>query len=210
MEENKGLVQRTYFQEIFDKMYEGAIEEIEADYKRREKEVKNRSNYADFLNISESALKKLLGKKKENKSVFSIITILSLCDSLNIPIKFNYEIGLHTGQYENKGTESERRNINSDRYKRKLIPAEEIIRKYKDHGPTFTTYEPKVVTIGVPLLNGETDWHTIDCDKDDDELVKAALEYEKAINEMISYGKEHGFMYDSIDDFLNKNDNKDN
>lgn len=148
MKKDVKLQNRQYFLDIFDKLFDAIVDEICADYyyRKENNEINNQADYAELLNISKSAVKKLLAKNVNKKYTLNIVNLLVICDKLNIPINFNYQIGLHRCTYYNKGMYNERRNAESDKYtlnSDNFETKEEIIEKYKDCGPTFSNYEEK-------------------------------------------------------------------
>lgn len=143
------LENRQYFEKIFNKLFKDMQDEIKADYKyrknKKDSQIKNQGDYAKLLNISESSIKKIMGVNVKNKSILNIIDLLTICDKLNVPIKFDYQIGLHTCSYENRGMDNIRRNVSTGKYTldpKCFTSKKEMLKKYIDYGPTFADYMP--------------------------------------------------------------------
>ena len=181
-EQLKELKDTDYLDQIYDHILRSAISEIKAYHKANKKFFKTREDFADYIEATDSMIQKLLAKKIRPKNIASIKTLLKICDKLEIPIKIEYEIGLHSCYYTSKNYNTSKRNIHSGRYDVKKLSVEEIKRRTSNGEPYFHDYEPKEIhmSLGNHYFNYKLD------EIEDEEKLKRLLEYEKTLNKFIS------------------------
>ena len=182
VEKLKDELQDTNFlDQIYEHILKSAIAEIKAYHRANKKFFKNREEFAEYVGATDSMIQKILAKKIKQKSIASIETLLKLCDKIGIPIKIDYEIGLHTCYYQSKGYINNKRNIHSNRYEAKKLSVSEIKRRVKNGEPRFLEYVPKIIPLEIGDQDIFVDLETIDDEKE----LKNLLKYEKALNALV-------------------------
>ena len=175
------LKDTNFLDQIYEHVLKSAMAEIKAFHKANKEFFKNREDFADYVGANDSMIQKILAKNIKQKSIASVETLLKICDKLGIPIKIDYEIGLHSCYYQSAGYADSKRNIHSDIYEAKKLSVKEIKKRVKNGEPRFTEYVPKLI----PFSTGDEvmliDFETVD----DEKQLKNLLEYEKALNALL-------------------------